>query len=285
MYLKEFENVEIILKHYSQPSRWEKTLGFKPELNKIYWIHWSLLKTKKDYRRRFIKIKCDDCNDIIERRIRDLDPNNYHHLCNKCMNKGERNGMYGKENSEKQKLAHHEWIEKNGNPFTWESSIKKIKEKNVWLKVAEKNRGKKRTQETKNLMSSSAIKAFKEGRRIPTKSWGKIKIRQYNGIDYQSKYELNFLKFLELINKFHLIERGPRISYYLNDIEHNYYVDYKIKNTDIVFEIKSTYYWEKYLKLNEIKKIESEKNYQYCDLGIEVRSFKLCTTGNIFYTL
>jgi len=264
MYLKEFENVEIILKHYSQPSRWEKTLGFKPELNKSYLIHWSLLKTKRDYRRRFIKIKCDDCGEVFERKIRNLDSDNNYHLCNKCMKTGERNGMYGKEKSEEQKLAHHKWMEKNGNPFTWESSIKKIKEKNPWLKVAEKNRGKKRSEEIKLKMSLSSLKSFKEGRSKPNTGWGKITIRQYNGIDYQSTYELNFLKYLESINKFHLIERGPRISYIdLDEKEHNYFIDYRIKNTDIVFEIKSTYVWNKHITTNENKQKYAEKLYDY----------------------
>lgn len=266
MYLKEFENVEIILKHYSQPSRWEKTLGFKPELNKSYSVHWSLLKTKKDYRRKFIKIKCDDCEKIFEKSIRNLDSDNNYHLCCECIKKGERNGMYGKENSEKQKLAHHKWMEKNGNPFTWES-VKKIikeKEKETTKKRLLKVIGQKRSEETKLKMSLSSLRSFKEGRSKPNTGWGKITIRQYNGIDYQSTYELNFLKYLESINKFHLIERGPRISYIdLDEKEHNYFIDYRIKNTDIVFEIKSTYVWNKHITTNENKQKYAEKLYDY----------------------
>ena len=105
VYLKEFENVEVILKHYTQPSKWEKNLGFKPKLNESFLIHWALLKTKSEYRKKFIKVKCDDCGKIIERRIRDLSPNKNYHLCIKCGKSGNRNGMYGKQQSEKQKIS------------------------------------------------------------------------------------------------------------------------------------------------------------------------------------
>lgn len=266
MYLKEFENVEVILKHYTQPSRWEKTLGFKPVLNRSYFIHWSLLKTKKDYRRKFIKIKCDDCSEVFERKIRNLDSDNNYHLCSECMNKGERNGMYGIEKSENQKLAHQKWLKDNGNPFTWDS-VKKIikeKEKETTKKRLIKVIGQKRSEETKLKMSLSSLRSFKEGRSKPNTGWGKITIRQYNGIDYQSTYELNFLKYLESINKFHLIERGPRISYIdLDEKEHNYFIDYRIKNTDIVFEIKSTYVWNKHITTNQNKQKYAEKLYDY----------------------
>lgn len=264
MYLKKFENLEVILNHYSQPSRWLKTMGFKPELNKIYLVHWSKLITKSFYRKKFIKVKCNDCKKIFERRIRNLNPEINIHYCKKCQCKGERNGNFGKPMNESFKKSYEKMLLEKGNPFTWESSKEKIKDKNVWLKISKKNRGRKNTDETKNKMSLSAIKAFKEGRRIPVKSWGKIKIKQYNGMDYQSKYEFKFLKYLESINKFNLIERGPKITYKdENGNEHNYFIDYKIKNTNIVFEIKSTYYWEKYLNINLIKEKESLKLYNY----------------------
>jgi len=261
MYLKEFENVEVILTHCTQPKKWEKTLNFKPELNKIYLVHWSLLKTKKD-RIKFIKVKCDDCEKIFERKIRDLDLNNNYHLCGECQNKGDRNGMFGKKNGNKQKLACKKWIKDNGSPFTWDSVKQKIKEKQseTTKKIVEKTTGQKRSEDIKRKMSISMINAIKNGR---LKTWNNIKIKQYNGIDYQGSYELNFLKFVENKNKLHLIERGPRISYYLNGMEHNYYVDYKIKNTNIVFEIKSSYYWKKKEEINILKKKAAEKEYEY----------------------
>jgi hypothetical protein len=264
MYIKEFENVEVILTHYSQPSKWKKSVGYKPEIDKPFNVHWSLLKSKKDYRIKFIKVKCDDCGIIHERRIRDLDPNNNYHLCKNCKTKGERNGNFGKPYNEKCREGLIKWIEKNGNPFTWESSKQKIKEKQGWLIMAKKRIGFKHSEKTRKKMSISAVVAFKEGRRNPSSGWGKIKIRQYKGIDYQSSYELKFLKYLESINKLDIIERGPSINYFdKENKEHIYYIDYRIKNTSIVFEIKSDYLWNKNKEINELKKDESQKIFDY----------------------
>jgi len=266
MYLKEFEKLEVILKNYRQPSKWEKDLGFKPELNKSIIVHWSLLKTKRDYRTKFIKVKCDDCGIIFERRIRDLDPNKNYHLCRECQNKGDRNGQFGKPMNENFKKSYKKLIKDKGNPFTWDSSKQKIKNKldETVKKIVAKTKGQKRNQETKEKMSLSAIKAFEEGRRKPSSGWGRIKIKQYNGLDYQSSYELKFLKFVEDLNKFNIIERGPRISYFDTlGKEHNYYIDYRIKGTDVVFEIKSDYLWNKNKDINEIKMKEAKKLYNY----------------------
>jgi len=266
MYLKEFENIKVILTHYSQPSKWQKDFGFKPELNKTYLVHWSKLKTKSDYRRKRIKIKCDDCQKIFEKRICDLNIDENIHYCKSCIKKGLRNWMFGKPCSDNSKIALKKWTEKNGNPFTWDS-VKKIikeKEKETTKKRLLKVIGQKRSEETKLKMSLSALKSFKEGKRIPCSSWGRVTIKQYNGIDYQSTYELKFLKYLESIDKFHLIQRGPRISYFdLDGKEHNYYIDYRIKNTNKVFEIKSRYIWNKHKIMNEIKQKEAEKLFEY----------------------
>ena len=40
-------------------------------------------------------------------------------------------------------------------------------------------------------------------------------------------------------------------------------VDYRIKNTNIVFEIKSDYYWKKSLGINLLKKKSAENIYEY----------------------
>jgi len=263
MYIKEYENVEVVLTHYTQPDRWKKTLGYRPNINEPFLVHWSLLKSKRDYRIKFIKVKCDDCGVIFERRIRDLKPDKNEHFCTKCQNKGDRNGNFGKPNNNA-KIGLKKWLNENGNPFTWESSKQKIKEKQGWIKMAEKRKGTKLSDDIKKRMSDAAIKAFKEGRRKPNSGWGRIRIKQYNGIDYQSSYELKFLKFVESIGKFDLIERGPRISYFDDSgKEHNYYIDYRIKNTNIVFEIKSSYLWNKKRNINEIKMNESKKYYDY----------------------
>jgi hypothetical protein len=118
-------------------------------------------------------------------------------------------------------------------------------------------------QEIKDKISKSSIESFKAGRRKVSSGWGNIKIKNYNGIDYQSSYELRFLKFLESINKLNIIERGPIISYFVDDKEHTYHSDFRIKNSNIVFEIKSTYVWNRKLETNLLKKEAAEKIYQY----------------------
>jgi hypothetical protein len=264
VYLKEFENVEVILNHASQPEKWKKTIGYKPEINKPFNVHWSLLKTKSLYRRNFIKVKCDDCEDIFERRIRDLDIEKNYHLCSKCQNKGKRNGMYGKDN-ENAREGLKKWTEINGNPFTWDSVKKKIKDgdKERVGKIVKKTRGQKRSEDSKKRISLGLIKAVKDGRLKPGKGWFNIPVKQYKGIDYQGTYELKFLEYVDKKGKLDLIERGPSVNYSLNEIEHLYFIDYRIKNTNIVFEIKSDYYWKKLEETNILKKLAAEKEYDY----------------------
>lgn len=266
MYIKEFENIEVVLTHYSQPTKWEKTLGFKPELNKTYLIHWSNLKTKSRYRDQLIKIKCDDCEKIFNKKIENLNPKINIHYCRKCQNRGERNGMFGKPINEKFKNSQINLIKEKGNPFTWDSTKRIIKEKleDTIKKIVSKTTGQCRSDDTKLKMSLSALKSFKEGRRKPNSGWGKVLIKKYKEIDYQSTYELNFLKYMESQNKLDLIERGPRISYFdVDKKEHSYYIDYKIKGTNIVLEIKSSYIWDKHKTTNEIKQQTAEKLYYY----------------------
>ena len=56
--------------------------------------------------------------------------------------------------------------------------------------------------------------------------------------------------------------------YEIDDIKHSYFSDYKIKNTNIVIEIKSKYMWKKNFKINIAKKEYAEKLYD-CNLIID----------------
>jgi len=263
MYIKENEYLTVVLPEKSQLDSWNKKLGYYPEFNRPIKIHWTLLRTTK-FRNLKLTLKCDDCQAIHNRRIRDLNPNKEVHYCNKCFNKGKRNGMYGIPPNENFLLGAKKLLEEKGNPFTWDSTKATIKKANVWEKIAKLNTGKKRTQETKDKMSKATLLSYKEGRQIPGKRWGKIITKQYKGLDYQSSYELKFLLFVESLNLLHLIERGPKISYNdKNGKKHSYFSDFSIKNNNIVFEIKSTYTWKKNLEINLLKKEASEKKYNY----------------------
>ena len=152
------------------------------------------------------------------------------------------------ERKEGSRIGLEKWRSENTNPFTWESSKKKIREHPSFTQKYEKIRGQKRTQEVKDKMSKSAVESFKSGKRKVNSGWGNIYIRNYAGIDYQSSYEL---KFIESIGLLDMIERGPVIPYYdLFGKEHTYHSDFTLKGSKIIFEIKSSYLWDKKLEIN-----------------------------------
>jgi len=264
MYIEKYEYIEVVLNSNNQISKWKEKLNFIPEINKPFFVHWSKLKTTS-YRRKKIKIKCDECLDIIEKDTRNLEIDEKYHLCNSCIKKGKRNPQYGREKTNAQKDAHKKWLKENGNPFTWDSVKKKLKEKQeeTTKKVMSKITGSKRTKETRKKMSESIRLAYKEGRLISGTGYSNIRVKYYKGLHYQGSYELKFLKYVESFGKLHLIDRGPRIQYKLSDGEHTYLVDYMIKNTNIIFEIKSSYYWKKNEKINIIKRENAEKTFNY----------------------
>ena len=261
MYIKEGEFVKIKISDKSK-TKWERKIGKQIEGNEIE-VHWTFLKGST-FRTISINLICDDCSIIHKRRIRDLDINNNVHYCKKCVNKGNRNIHFGKPCSENSKEATRKYMELNGNPFTWESSKIKIREAKPWKKAHKVNTGSKRSEDVKTKMSKSAILAFKGGRRSPGSGWAKIHTKEYKGLNYQSKYELKFIEYLEYKGKFDIIEKGPTIPYFdMNGKEHIYFVDFKIKNTNIIFEIKSWYYWEKNKEINIIKKETASKIYDF----------------------
>ncbi len=258
MYIDEL--VKITISNNSK-TKWERKIGKKIEGNDIE-VHWTYLKGTT-FRTISINLSCNDCNKIYKRRIRDLDINNNIHYCNNCLRKGDRNVNFGKPCSENSKEATKKYMKLNGNPFTWESSKIKIRKSRPWEKAHKANTGSKRSDEVKNKMSESAILAFKEGRRSPGSGWAKIHTKEYKGLNYQSKYELNFIQYLESKGKLDIVERGPTIPYFYNGKEHMYFSDFKIKNTNIIFEIKSWYYWKRNKEINIIKKETASKIYDY----------------------
>lgn len=262
MILEIFEKIEVIFKTKRQVSFWSKVLNVNIEINIPISIHWELLKTST-FRRNKMTIKCDCCDLLYENSICNIDANKIHH-CIKCRNKGDRNGMYGTTISEALLNGRNKLFKERGNPFTWESSKQKNKEINVWAKIALKTKGLKRSEETKLRLSNSIKLAYEEGRLKPNKQWGNIIIKEYKDIEYQSTYELNFIKHCEFLGIFNLLERGPKIKYLdLEGKSHTYYSDYMIKNTDIVIEIKSNFTWDKNIEINIQKKLYSEKIYDY----------------------
>lgn len=265
MYIKEYEMVKIILENEVQIKKWRNSTKIDIIKNVPFEIHWSVLKTKKEERKLFIKVECNDCGIIYERRIRDLDINNNIHFCRKCIHKGDRGPSFGKSINSGLKEACAKMNIEGNNPFTW-NSVKKIlkeKEKETIAKIVAKTTGQKRSEETKNKMSIGIINAYKIGKLKPGNGWTNVKVKQYKNLDYQGTYELKFLQFVEKLGKLDYIERGPIISYIFEGKEHNYFSDFRIKDTNIVFEIKSSYFWKKNEEVNITKKEQAETMYNY----------------------
>jgi len=234
------------------------------KLNEVFYIEWYVLKTTQ-LRRNKIKVKCDDCKKIIEKRICDLDVNNDYHLCRNCVLKGDRNPWYGKTMHENVKKGLKKWTEENGNPFTWKSSKEKIKEKNGWKITADKKKGTHYSTDWCNNISKGLKRAWKEGKFTPHyDDWLNVKTEIYKGIEYQCSYELDFLKYIEKMGFLKDVERGPKIRYINKDNEQKiYFCDYRFKNSDIIFEIKSSYFLQLHKENYLLKEEAAKKKYDY----------------------
>ena len=63
----------------------------------------------------------------------------------------------------------------------------------------------------------------------------------YEGLQYQSLLELDFLKHMKSKKMLNLVERGPFIKYSQDKKPRKYYPDYYIPSLNLIIEIKSTY--------------------------------------------
>lgn len=70
-------------------------LGFNPCIGEFIGVPWYYLKTSS-LRRYRLKLKCDDCGEEFDNRIKNLNENIDKHYCYRCILKGERNPGYGK---------------------------------------------------------------------------------------------------------------------------------------------------------------------------------------------
>lgn len=89
------------------------------------------------------------------------------------------------------------------------------------------------------------------------KSGKKIKLHKETNLYYRGTYELDFLNFCYQ-NKID-VKKGPSINFLYNNKNKFYHSDYFIPKYNLVCEIKSDYYYEKYLELNLVKEIETIK--------------------------
>jgi hypothetical protein len=76
------------------------------------------------------------------------------------------------------------------------------------------------------------------------------------GLYYRGSYELDFINYS--INNNIKLSQGLRFSYNYNGKNKYYFSDFFIEERNLIIEIKSDYYWKKYLETNLLK-IESVK--------------------------
>jgi len=89
------------------------------------------------------------------------------------------------------------------------------------------------------------------------KSGKRIKLHKETQLYYRGTYELDFLNFCYKNNI--TIEKGPSICFEYNNKKKYYHSDFFLSKYNLICEIKSDYYYEKYLDLNLKKEKETIK--------------------------
>ena len=125
-----------------------------------------------------------------------------------------------------------------------EESIKKKKE--TWIK----NLGVDNPTQNKEVHNKQQLSAFK------------LKHYKNTNIYYRGSYELDFLNIF--YNKYHDIQNGPTIRYYLDNKNRVYYPDFYIPSLNLIIEIKSSYYYKLYKnKVIAKQKATIKNNFKY----------------------
>jgi len=76
--------------------------------------------------------------------------------------------------------------------------------------------------------------------------------KKYNDLYYRGTYEIDFLLLCEKNNI--EVKNGPTISYIINNKNKRYFSDFYLPKYNLICEIKSRYYFDKYIDINLIKK-------------------------------
>jgi len=225
-----------------------------------------------------IKVKCDICG-----KIRDIIYQYYNRIkgeyccCKKCANKKRQESLFkkygvyfptqSKEIRNKIKINN---INKYGVEHNSQREDIKIKKKETTLKnYGVQNPSQsleiKKKKETTSLLNfgvpyhTQSILRFNDTFRVYLK-----KFEDFN-LHYQSNYELNFLTYLKvnnLINDLSDFKNG--INYYYQNKKCVYYPDFFIEKFNLIIEIKSLYWYNKFLEKNKCKKYYCEElGYKY----------------------
>lgn len=89
------------------------------------------------------------------------------------------------------------------------------------------------------------------------KSGKRIKYHKNTNLYYRGTYELHFLNYC--FEKGLNVIKGPTISFNYKNKHKVYHSDFLLPDINLICEIKSSYYYEKYLELNLFKEVETKK--------------------------
>lgn len=93
------------------------------------------------------------------------------------------------------------------------------------------------------------------------------KINYYNEkLYYQSSYEKHFLDYMSELDLLNMVSRGFHIKYEFEGKERSHFPDFYIESYNLIVEVKSIYYFNKYLEKNNSKMnkcIELGYNYLF----------------------
>lgn len=153
------------------------------------------------------------------------------------------NWMKSEENFEKYKSI---LIEKTGydNPFKTESAKINFK------KTIMERYGVEELSHSDEIYKRQQISGFS------------MKFHEETGLYYRGTYELDFLNYC--YSKNIRVEQGKRFLYTHQSKNRYYFSDFLYKEKNLVIEIKSEYYYKKYLEINILKKkavIDNGYNY------------------------
>ena len=199
-------------------------------------IHIGNFHNSKKYYDKWIKDENDDKCKICKNQTNFLSiGRGYRNTCSyKCSN------IYGCKQSSKGNLIKY-GVERP-------SQLNKFKEKSK--KTCLKNWGVEHPMQNKEIFNNQQRNSVF------------IKNFRNTDIQYQGTFELDFLeKFYSLYPN---IQRGPTVKYIFRGKIHTYYPDFYIPSKNLIIEIKSSYYYNKYEEQNKEKeKAVINKNFNF----------------------
>jgi hypothetical protein len=201
--------------------------------------------------------------------------NGYKPYCSKeCINKGRymqtcigNKKLYGVENSfqreDVKQYIKEICLKKYGVEYTQQSLDTKNKIKQTCIKKY----GVEHNMQNREIFEKQQMSAFK------------AKKYKNTSIYYRGSYELNLLE--QYYNNYPEIQNGPTIKYAFKNKQHFYFSDFYIASLNLIIEVKSSYYYNKYKDLCEAKQKATitngfnyiiVKNKDYNELNLFLKS-------------